>query len=644
MIGHFPSPFPDELLYSVCARYSKRVKYPNNKSLCEELFGNRNTKAVYDLPCNLLALTNRLPINTCYSTEKIINNLTLLPYYSPFNSLEKISKTVEQMTFSNGTGVHSRIGLMATKVILPTYLRFCKICLESDLILEGESYWHRSHQLPGAYYCWKHHELLIESNVKIVGAENIQLFQPLDTTTKFSSFAESDNELKNKLIKIANVSNKLLFGNYSPLKKAELSEKYKVLLIGKGLVSNTKSLYVHKIIEEFLNFYPAEFLEQLGCGFSGFTGNNIYEDNWLLRILRKPTTLQHPLHHILLIEFLGLTLDEIIQMKFEENLFFGNSPWLCLNPTANHFKQRVIKELTIGKRSRNKKITGHFKCKCGFEYIRSGPDKSENDSFRIDKMVNFGTTWESRLVELWNNQSLNLSQIAKQLNVDSLTIKKYAVKLNLSFLRGDKVYKGLIKENCLKEKTVKIDSKQLIDRKRTEWLALRRENFQLNLKSLRENNKSLYYQLYQNDYQWLKNNLPKKNTKQSNKAKDFVDWYNRDIVISESLILASERIRLRQNPFKQITITSLGKETGFLSFLLTKLHKLPKTSKILKTLIESIETYAIRKIKGVADLFRQNKESYSKSKLLMKSGFYKLRSNPIIDKTINQEVEDQHLV
>jgi hypothetical protein len=30
MIGCFPDPYPDELLYSVCARFHERVQYPNN--------------------------------------------------------------------------------------------------------------------------------------------------------------------------------------------------------------------------------------------------------------------------------------------------------------------------------------------------------------------------------------------------------------------------------------------------------------------------------------------------------------------------------------------------------------------------------------------------------------------------------------
>jgi hypothetical protein len=53
MIGCFPDPYPDELLYSVCARFHKRVQYPNKKGTMRELFGDEAAIAVVDLPSNL---------------------------------------------------------------------------------------------------------------------------------------------------------------------------------------------------------------------------------------------------------------------------------------------------------------------------------------------------------------------------------------------------------------------------------------------------------------------------------------------------------------------------------------------------------------------------------------------------------------
>lgn len=50
MIGWFPDPYPDELLYSVAARYAERVGYPNCTAAIEELFGGGSTRVSIDFP------------------------------------------------------------------------------------------------------------------------------------------------------------------------------------------------------------------------------------------------------------------------------------------------------------------------------------------------------------------------------------------------------------------------------------------------------------------------------------------------------------------------------------------------------------------------------------------------------------------
>lgn len=54
MLGFFPTRYPDELLYSLCARYSERVQYPDDRAVNAELFGTKDTYASVDLNCNLV--------------------------------------------------------------------------------------------------------------------------------------------------------------------------------------------------------------------------------------------------------------------------------------------------------------------------------------------------------------------------------------------------------------------------------------------------------------------------------------------------------------------------------------------------------------------------------------------------------------
>ncbi len=53
MISNFPIPYPDELIYSVIARYAIHNGILSPKYLTEELFNNRNLTPTYDLPSHL---------------------------------------------------------------------------------------------------------------------------------------------------------------------------------------------------------------------------------------------------------------------------------------------------------------------------------------------------------------------------------------------------------------------------------------------------------------------------------------------------------------------------------------------------------------------------------------------------------------
>jgi len=53
MIEYFPDPHPDEILFSVWARFSDITNYPTLSDVFEELFGSRRTKPIVDLPCRL---------------------------------------------------------------------------------------------------------------------------------------------------------------------------------------------------------------------------------------------------------------------------------------------------------------------------------------------------------------------------------------------------------------------------------------------------------------------------------------------------------------------------------------------------------------------------------------------------------------
>ena len=84
MLGFFPTLYPGELLYSGIARYQIRSGNLSPKSNIEELFNSRSITATADLPCGLDNLVQNLPSYSSITTESLIQNHTLYPFYAPF--------------------------------------------------------------------------------------------------------------------------------------------------------------------------------------------------------------------------------------------------------------------------------------------------------------------------------------------------------------------------------------------------------------------------------------------------------------------------------------------------------------------------------------------------------------------------------
>ena len=61
MIEHFPDLYPDEILYSACARFCDHVRYPYKIDVINELFGSEMACAIIDLPCHLRYFVDHLP-------------------------------------------------------------------------------------------------------------------------------------------------------------------------------------------------------------------------------------------------------------------------------------------------------------------------------------------------------------------------------------------------------------------------------------------------------------------------------------------------------------------------------------------------------------------------------------------------------
>ncbi|MBP2898933.1 TniQ family protein, partial [Escherichia coli] len=152
----FPTPYPDELLYSIIARYKKWSGEVNHRSILHDLFGNGFVSASMDLPSHIGQLVKRLPITSNITVEQLIQKHTMYPLYSAFLPSDQASAVFQSMAYGNGSGIYMRTGVMASSIRSNTYIRFCKNCYIEDIRRYGEGYWHRMHQIPGVDVCIEH--------------------------------------------------------------------------------------------------------------------------------------------------------------------------------------------------------------------------------------------------------------------------------------------------------------------------------------------------------------------------------------------------------------------------------------------------------------------------------------------------------
>lgn len=567
MLVFFPSMYKDELLYSALARYHKRSGNLNNKDSALDLFGKKKAYIIPDLTTDLERLFNRVKPFTNSSINEWINYHTLYNYYTNFNSKEiKQNVRDKMLNGSSNNSLHYSTGQVAGTVKEPMYFRYCPNCLEEDIQMYGETYWRTYHQLPSVFICLKHSVLLEDSSI-LIRQGNSSFFYPniencLKNKNK-SDFSKIDIEL---LQLLATESYKITKKNYE-FDQLNLLEIYHFLLQRKGYVKSNGTIDQRRLEEDFNQKFKPSFLKLMQSIPSGVDGNC-----WLRAITRKHRKSYHPVRHLLFIHFLGESVDTIDQ--YANNFYrpFGERPYLCLNPAANHYLQPVITNLKITRCSDTKRPVGTFSCTCGFVYSRRGPDKTEEDKTKIGRIKILGDVWLNKLNQMIEKEGLSYSECSRILKVDKNTIIKYSSQTNRNPIN--------------KKDNIKCVSKQ-------QWLDLIKQYPTVSRTNLRKKNPALYMRIYRNDKEWLKKHPPfaKKNVV-TNKR---VDWVKRDLKILDEVKKVVEDLGAREKPVR-ITLSSIGKAIKQLSLLEQKADKLPLTIAYIDSVKESVTDFQKRRI------------------------------------------------
>ncbi len=630
LIGHFPDPHPDELFYSVCARFSDHMQYPTVAAVARELFGTEFINGVVNFPCRLNALVSALPLGHSYTVDMLIDDHTLLPLYGPFLPAERLRNLRNDM-YGDKSTAHSRAGITYYKAPLLQWLRFCPLCLDNDRKQFGEHYWHRVHQVPGVEVCPTHEVLLQNSNThprylrtdnKFISAESaIQKIQP-QPPSKPSSYEEI-------LLKIARDSMWLLNQRGLTSDFESLSKRYLAILFEHNLATYGGLVYYRKLIQLFLEYYPPDLLSLLHCELG------TKETTWLNYLIHPYKKVQPPLHHLLLIHFLGHTIETYINYSIPfTDKPFGEGPWPCLNPTCVHYREPYIQRYHhIYNR---KRPIGEFSCDCGFVYYRTGPDMTVEDRYKMSQVKYFGPTWESTLRNLWEDPSLSVKQIACKLGCGISTVKRYVTKFGLPSHK----YRGKLLDECqqLHSNSVAVPILNKLDLYRQVWLSSLQDEPEATITQRRNKLENVYKWLTENDKEWLKNHKPIH--KQRRSRRDFSrDWKDRDTKLAVEVKASISRIKNVIGRPIRLTIHEIGRDCGQRETLYKHLDKLPLTAKILSEATETFEAYALRRIQWVTECYLQERVQPKRWQLIYRAGVHRKANIPPVKEAIDAALE-----
>jgi len=536
----FPTPYPDESLYSVCARYHNRSGNVSPKWTLEELFGVSTIIPSLHFPSSLETFCSRIP-PLQMDVMGWIQNHTLAPIYLPVMPESRVRTLLRLMRTGKGTGIHALIGASAGGAATHKGLIYCPDCFREDVDKYGEPYWHRIHQASGVFVCPLHAKPLL------------RLLDPQADRHGFTLLPLSKEWIKSESVLHDGLSPKTMGFLYN------LAEDMNLLLNCSNVPNlyRSKQVMMSKLVEQGYATVSGRIRQDLlGEKFVTFFGPELLEcleslpkseHSWLTFATRKERRAINPIRQLLLIRFLYGSLQEFLnQYPKTDHSLFGKGPWPCLNKASEHYGEHVITSCRVTRCSDTGRPVGTFACDCGFVYSRRGPDRTETDRMRIGRIRSFGEIWHNRLQQLVA-EGRSYRSIAKMLNVDTNTVIKYANSRTETRSNFE-----IAVATCVLKKGNANESRGQSNRKKYNWV--------------------------------LRN--PR------------VNWELRDLELSILVEQECQRL-LKTNSDKPIRIrlTTVAKRIGKLSLLLQHQDKLPITMRKFQLFEESVEEFQIRRVR-----------------------------------------------
>jgi len=568
----------------------------------ESIFGKCSSRAVMEMPFNLNALISNLPANCPYTADDLIYNYTLYPFFTAFLPPERAEAVKQMMMDDCGSTVYGKAGVIGSRVPLNQYLCFCPICFEEDQKLYGEGYWHRLHQIPFVMVCPVHKTLLYNSTVLVRG-HNPQAYVPADSDNCIINESHDYRpDTIEKFILIAQDAKALLENQYPNKPFNWFAKQYLERFKELGYANVNGKVYWEQVKRDFIEFYGLEFLNAVYSN-----AGDKEQGRWLKEVTHSDAKAIHPVRHLMLARFLGIEVEELFIKELNYRPF-GEGPWVCLNPAADHFLEPVVENLLIKYRRRNKNVNGFFSCSCGFEYMetvtREQGERGKGQR-RFVRVVEYGHVWKAKAQELLES-GVSVQEIAVRLNADIRTVRRYTSE------KGHEKSKKLVERNSAA--SAEFEVKRQYHRKK--WLQIVRDNPDKGRLELRRLGKYTCTWLCRNDREWWEKNTPAKKYVQ---AYSNVDWEARDEEILKCVRQTVQKILESDEKPQRISLRLIKTKSGLKSFDL-QLDKLPLTKSFINSVIEAPMELHKRRIQWAIDKLNEEGKALTVTNITAMTG------------------------
>lgn len=257
MLHYFPTPYPDELWYSVLCRYHVRSGNQTNLTTIKELFPGKTDAVIGSFfPNNILSEVIRQLPESFLDVEKTAMEHTLFKYAFRFQPLEKKKEMLKQIRDGKST---FPMKLCEAEQKYPK-LKLCPLCRKEDMEQYGESYWHLGHQIPLVHICQKHRCALqyYECSSKSELNRKFLLPDQCEENLKTYEVKPFDDFLTDTLTKYQYMP--LEIGpteGYNNIYEALINKGYGTVRRDMGFLMNLK-----KISEDMCSLFGADFIKK----------------------------------------------------------------------------------------------------------------------------------------------------------------------------------------------------------------------------------------------------------------------------------------------------------------------------------------------------------------------------------------------